>query len=77
MTAIVRILTYVMVSGITKMVAYRKCLRTNVYLSLYTSAVMMDDLKNICIAVGIVLLSCVQADLHVISYALPVIGRHL
>jgi len=48
MMALVRILSYVMVSGISKIAAYnRKCLRNNVYLSFYTSAVMIHDLKNI------------------------------
>jgi len=41
-----------------------------------TNAVMLLDLKNIGIDVGILLLSRIAA-LHVISYALPVISRHL
>jgi len=78
MTALVRILSFVRVSGISKVAAYnRKCLRNNVYLSFYTSAVMMHDLKNIGMAVGILLPSCVQAELHVISYPLMVTSRHL
>jgi len=76
MTALVLILSYVMESGISKMPAYnRKCLRNNVYLSLHRSAVMMHNLKNIGITVGILLLSCVQAEQHVISYAFTVTGR--
>jgi len=35
-----------------------------------TSAVMLLDLKNIGIAVGIVLISCVKAEIYVISYLL-------
>jgi len=47
MTALVRILSYVRVSDISKMAAYnRKCLRNNVYHCLYTSSVMTHDLKN-------------------------------
>jgi len=77
MTALVRILYYVRVSGISKMAAYkRKCFRNNVYLSLYTSVVMMHDLKTIGNAVGILFPSCVQPELHVISYALPATSRH-
>jgi len=38
---------------------------------------VLPDLENISIAVGISLLSCVPAEVHVISYALPVTGRHL
>jgi len=51
------------------MAAYnRKYLRNDVYLSLYTSAVMMQDLKNIGIAVGIVMPSWVQAELYTLFY---------
>jgi len=76
MTALVRILSYVRISGISKMATYNlKFLRNNVYLSLYTSAVIMHDHKNIGISVGILLISCVQPELHVISYALPVTSR--
>jgi len=41
---------------------------------------VLPDLENkgiFYIAVGISLLSCVPAELHVISFALPVPGRHL
>jgi len=70
MTALMRILSYIRLSGISKRAAYnRKCLRNIAYPSLHTRAVMMHDLKNIGIAVGIVLLLCVQAELHVISHA--------
>jgi len=59
MTALVRILSYARVDGRSKMVAYnRKCLRNNVYLSLYTNAVIMHDLKNLGIAVGIMEFCC-------------------
>jgi len=72
MTALVQ--SYVKVSGLSNMVAYnRKYLRNNVYLCLVT----MHDRINIGIAVGISLLSCVQAELQVISYPLPVTSRHL
>jgi len=75
MTALVRMVSYVMVIGISKMVAYsRKCITNNVYLSLYTSTVMMHDFKNIDLAFGILLLSCIQAEIYVISYTLPVTG---
>jgi len=58
MTALVRILSSVTISGISKMAAYnRKCVRNNVNLSLYTSSIMMHDLKNIGIDVGILLVS--------------------
>jgi len=53
------------------------CRRTNLYLSLCTSAVLLHDLKNIGIAVGILLLSWLQAQIYVTSSALPVIGRIL
>jgi len=49
---------------------------TLIYNRIRTSAVMLLDLKNIRIAVGILLLSCI-AELHVISYALPILGCHL
>jgi len=35
------------------------------------------DIENIGIAVGISLLWCIQAEIHVIPYPLPVTGRHL
>jgi len=44
--------------------------------SIRTSAVMLFDLKNIGIAVGLLFLSRIAA-LHVISCALPVPGRYL
>jgi len=58
MTAPVRMLSYVRAMA---MAAYnRKSLRNDVYLCFYTSSVMMHDLKNIGIAVGILLLSYVS-----------------
>jgi len=84
MTALERILSYVRVSGISKMAA---CNRKWIYTTnlpqtlawkrIRISQVMMLDAKNIHIAVGISLLSRIQAEIYVIPYPLPVIGRHL
>jgi len=48
---------------------------TLTYDSLRTRAVMLLDPENICIAVGILLLSCIQAEIYVISY--PLLDRYL
>ena len=45
--------------------------------SLRSSLVLLPDPENMDIAVGISLLSCIQADICVISHLLPVDGRHL
>jgi len=37
----------------------------------------MPDLENISIAIGILLVSCIQAEIYVNPYSLPVSGRHL
>jgi len=44
-----------------------------------TIAVMLLHSENIGrpITVGIVLVLCIQAKIYIISYALPVTGRHL
>ena len=44
--------------------------------SLRSSLVVVPDAENISIAVGISLLSRIRAEIYVISYLLPVIGRH-
>jgi len=45
--------------------------------SIRISPVMMLDAKNMNIAIGISLQSRIQAEIYVISNALPVTGRHL
>jgi len=45
--------------------------------SIRISPVVLLDIKNIGIAVGIVLLACVQTEIYVISYLFPDKGRHL
>jgi len=75
MTALVRILSYVRVSSISKMAAYNWIsafrLQAAIFdFSLTYTAVfrlVLPDRENIDIAVGILLLSCVQAELYVIS----------
>jgi len=43
---------------------------------LRSTSVVLSDLENIGIAVGISLLSCMEAEIYVISYLLPVNGSH-
>ena len=45
--------------------------------SLLNSLSVLPDPENMDIAVEISLLSCIEADIYVISYLLPVNGRHL
>jgi len=45
--------------------------------SIHTSLVVLPDTENMGIAVGISLLSRIQAEINIISYALPVHGGHL
>ena len=45
--------------------------------SIPASLFVLSDLENMGIAVEISLLSCTEAKIHVISYALPINGRHL
>ena len=45
--------------------------------SIPTSFCMLPDPENMGIAVGILLLSSTEAELYVMSYLLPVGGRHL
>ena len=45
--------------------------------SCHTSPVVFPDPVNIGIAVGISLLSCIEAEIYTMSYLLPVNGRHL
>jgi len=74
MTAlIVRILSYVRVSGISKMAACNRNWINSTYFpqnltwkSIRISPVMMLDAKNISIFLGIVLPSCIQTEIHVI-----------
>jgi len=42
-----------------------------------SSLIRLPDLKNIGIAVEIPLLLCIEAEICVISYLLPVNGSHL
>jgi len=44
---------------------------------LRSTSVVLPDLENIGIAVGISLVSCMEAEIYVISYLLPVNGSHL
>jgi len=41
-----------------------------------SSLSLLPDPENVGVAVGISLLSCIRAGIHVISYLLPVNGRH-
>jgi len=45
--------------------------------SLRGSLVVSTDLENIGTAVGMPLLSCIEAEICVISYLLPVNGSHV
>jgi len=45
--------------------------------SVQVSPVLLPDLETIGIAVGMSLLSCLQAEIYVISYPHPVSSRHL
>ena len=45
--------------------------------SIPTSLVVSLDPENMGIAVGISLLSCIEADISVVLYSLPVYGRHI
>ena len=45
--------------------------------SLPNSLSVLPDPENMGIAVGISLLTCIQAEAYVISYVLPVNGCHL
>jgi len=38
---------------------------------------LLPDPRHVGVAVGILLLSCIRAEIHLISYLLPVNGRHL
>jgi len=83
-TALVRILSYVMISGISKMAACnRKWINTTnvpqtlTWKGIQISTVGILDAINKDLAVGISLLSCIQAEIYVIPYSLPVTGRHL
>jgi hypothetical protein len=41
------------------------------------SLVVLPDLENMGMAIRLSVLSCIEADIHVISYQLPVISHHL
>ena len=43
----------------------------------YTSPAVLRDPENIEVAVGILLTSCIQAEIYDIAYALPVNGGHV
>ena len=45
--------------------------------SLWSSLVVLFDPNNMSMAVGFSLLSCIQAEIHVMSFLFPVNGRHL
>ena len=45
--------------------------------SILTSFSVLPDPENMGLAVGISLLSCLRAEIYVLSFLLPVIGRHL
>jgi len=44
--------------------------------SVQLSLVVLLDIENMRIAVGMLLLSCVQAEIYVVSYLLQVSGLH-
>jgi len=44
---------------------------------LRSTSVVLLNLENVGIPVGISLLSCMEAEIYVISYLLPVNGSHL
>ena len=44
--------------------------------SLLTSLSVLPDPENMGIALEIALLTCIEAEIYVISSLLPVIGRH-
>jgi len=50
-------------------------IRTSVIL--VSTRVVLPDLENMGIAVGMSLLSWISAEIYIISYILPVNGRHL
>ena len=45
--------------------------------SIRTSLSVLPDLENMDKAVGISLLSCIEAEIYAVSQVLPVNGRHL
>ena len=45
--------------------------------SVHTSPTELLDPENVGVAVGISLLSCIQADIDDIAYVLPVNGGHV
>ena len=45
--------------------------------SIHTTYVKLLDPENMGIGVGILLLSCIPAEIYVISCLLPVTGRHI
>jgi len=45
--------------------------------SIPSSLSVLPDPGNMGVAVGISLLSCIRAEIYIISYVLPVNGRHL
>jgi len=52
-------------------------IHTQAYDSIPSSLDLLSDPGNTGVAVGISLLSCIRAEIYVISYPLPVSGRHL
>jgi len=42
-----------------------------------SEVIMLPNPGNVGVAVGILLLSCIRAETYVMSYLLPVNGRHL
>jgi len=47
------------------------------YKSIPTTLSVLPDPENMCVAVGISLLSCIRAEMYAMSYLLPVNGHHL
>ena len=45
--------------------------------SMHISSIVLLDAENVGVAVGISLLSRIQAEIHIMSLVLPVTGRHL
>ena len=50
---------------------------TNTSDNVPTSFSILSDPENMCIAVGILLITCIEVEIYVLSFLLPVNGRHL
>jgi len=59
------------------MAAFLDLRHTHTLGSIPSSLSVLLDPGNMGVAIGILLLSCIRAEIYVISYLLPVTGRHL